>query len=322
MFFDDILRFMFRINTHTITLHGLSIAYTECGDPQGRILFCVHGLLSNGRDYDALELTMAAQGYRVISMDLIGRGRSEWFPDKTHYTLPHYLPFVIGLIAEVTQGKPFDYFGVSLGGMIGMALHKTLRGQMQRLVLVDIGAEIPAQGLDAVSQLAKSPARFQTKEEAECFLKTRCAAWGITRDDVWAHLICHNIVPEGDGWRMHYDPAIGAALPEKNTTISFWPLWKQIRQPVLLIRGGQSNILPTGVAQKMEQTYKGKQFSEIVFEDCGHVPNLMEMEQIIRLKDWLLTSGLDQSGLHKFVGQNIGKLVEFARVVYHRFRKL
>lgn len=313
---------MYEIKTCTVKIHDLEIAYTECGDPQGRVLFCVHGLLSNGRDYDALAQELAEQGYRIISMDLPGRGRSGWFSDKTHYTLPHYLLFVMGLIAHVAQGKPFDYFGVSLGGMIGMALHKTLRSQMQRLVLVDIGAEIPAQALDVVAQLAKNPARFQIKEEAEHFLRTRCASWGITREESWAHLIRHNIISDSAGWRMHYDPAIGVALPKKNTTISFWPLWKQIRQPVLLVRGGQSKILPIGIAQKMAKTYRGQNFSEVVFENCGHVPNLMEPDQIACLKDWLLTSRFDQPGLDKFVGKHVGKLIKLARMFHNRFRKL
>lgn len=270
-------------------IHDLPIAYTETGDPQGRVLFCAHGLLSNGRDYDVLGQVMAQRGYRVISMDLPGRGKSGWFADKTHYTLPHYFPFVSGMIAQVTGGKPYDYFGVSLGGMIGMGLANAEGLKPDRLILVDIGAEIPAAGLDAVAVLAKTNPHFKTKEDAIAFLKHRCGAWGITQEDTWVHLITYNIVQEADGWRMHFDSAIGAALAEKNETVSFWEAWAAIKQPVLLVRGGQSILLPEEVAQKMVQTYTGAKFDEIVFPDCGHVPNLMEKEQIERLAGWLGT---------------------------------
>lgn len=284
--FGVTLVIMYTIIEKSINLSELSIAYTQTGDPQGRVLFCVHGLLSNGRDYDALAQAMAARGYNVICLDLPGRGRSGWFADKAQYMLPHYFPYVSGLIAQVTGGKPYDYFGVSLGGMIGMGLANIEGLTPDRLIFVDIGAEIPAAGLDAVAGLAKTNPNFKTREEAIAFLKMRCDAWGITQEDTWVHLSAHNIVQDGDGWRMHYDPAIGAALAGKNETVAFWEVWAGVKQSVLLIRGRKSVLLPESVAQKMKATYTGAKFEEIVFNDCGHVPNLMEKEQIGRVAGW------------------------------------
>ena len=271
----------------SLDVNGFKIAYTEIGPADGRVVFCVHGLLSNGRDYDALGEALAQRGYRVIAMDLPGRGHSDWFDEAAKYLLPNYVPYCLALLAEVAPGRGFDWLGVSLGGMIGMALTGMDGLRMERLVLVDIGAEIPGSALDVVAGLAKAPTLYGNEGEAIAFLKKRCGVWGIREEATWAHLIRHNIRHDESGQaRMHYDPKIGEALTEKNETLQFWPLWETIRQPVLLVRGGQSIILPPDIAEQMTAKYTGKDFQEIVFADCGHVPNLMEAGQVERVLAW------------------------------------
>ena len=66
-------------------------------------------------------------------------------------------------------------------------------------------------------------------------------------------------------------------------TAMFWFMWKFVKCPVLIVRGGKSMVLPEDIAVKMRKKYKGPSIEEIVFEDCGHVPSLMEAEQIERL---------------------------------------
>lgn len=277
------------IKEKTLSVNGLNIAYTDTGPEDGRILFCVHGLLSNGRDYDALATHLAQHGYRVISIDLPGRGKSDWFPNPALYALPHYIPCCLALLTHVANGKPFDWLGVSLGGLIGMALHNFEGLKMERLILVDVGAELPGFALDDVATLAKSPTLYQTREDAVSFLKKRCGAWGITKQETWDHLIAHNIVQNSDGTtRLHYDPAIGVALADKNETILLWDLWQSIRQPVLLLRGGTSSLLPASVSEQMKERYQGTCFTEFVFPNCGHVPNLMEEEHLQQISKWLL----------------------------------
>ncbi len=282
---------MYEIVEKTLDVSGLTISYTDTGAPDGRVLFCVHGLLSNGRDYDFLAKHMAARGYRVIAMDLPGRGKSGWFTEHAHYAPPFYVPYCLALIAHVTGGRSFDFLGVSLGGIIGMSLHDCEGVNIERLIIVDIGAEIPAAGLDEVSQLAKTYPIFDMREDAIRFLKERCTAWNIQDEEVWDHLARHNIVPhDKGGYRMHYDRAIGAALPDENETLALWDLWEAIKQPVLLIRGGNSVLLPPDISEQMQARYRGHKMDEIVFQECGHVPNLMEDDHLKVISEWFQQS--------------------------------
>ena len=55
------------------------IAYTEWGDARNpHIVVCVHGLSRNSRAFDRLAAGLEAD-YRVICMDVVGRGDSAAF---------------------------------------------------------------------------------------------------------------------------------------------------------------------------------------------------------------------------------------------------
>ncbi len=278
----------FQISEKSMDVGGVNIAYTDTGPQDGRVLLCVHGLLSNGRDYDFLARHMASRGYRVLSVDLPGRGRSDQLSSSDLYILPTYIPYILSVIAAEIGTKPFDWLGVSLGGMIAMACHAMDGINLERIILVDIGAEISAQALDRIAKFAKLPIEFTNKEDAVAFLKMRCASWGITDEAIWDHLITYNLVERYDGrYCLHYDSAIGVAINDTNETVVLWDSWGQIKQHVLLIRGEESDLLPTVVAQKMIESYQGKSIKEIVFEGCGHVPNLMQTDHIEVVAAWL-----------------------------------
>ncbi len=64
------------------------VAYWEWGDPaNSRVLVCVHGLTRQGRDFDALARAMCSD-YRVICVDVAGRGESDWLRNPMEYALP------------------------------------------------------------------------------------------------------------------------------------------------------------------------------------------------------------------------------------------
>jgi len=279
---------MYEIKQKKFEVSGFKIAYTDMGAEYGRVLFCVHGLLSNARDYDFLALELAEKGYRIISIDLPGRGKSDRLDDPSLYAPPSYIHFCHALINHVTAGKPFDYFGVSLGGMLGMALSSLSDIKMERLILVDVGAEISGDALNMVAQIAKVPPVYNSIDAAKQALRRRCASWGINEPYIWEHLEKYNIVENKQGmFAFHYDPAIGSALPAINETIQMWDLWRQIKQPTLLIRGGLSMLLTVETAMKMRDNYKGKSFDLITFNPCGHVPNMMQKDHIEALSSWL-----------------------------------
>lgn len=97
------------------------MVYFEWGDPKNeRVLVCVHGLTRRGRDFDALA-TALEDHYRVICVDLPGRGQSDWLAVGADYQPLTYVQGMTALLARLDV-EQVDWLGVSLGGLLGMML--------------------------------------------------------------------------------------------------------------------------------------------------------------------------------------------------------
>ena len=87
-----------------------TVRYVEWGEADNPdVLFCVHGLTRNGRDFDRLARVLAAD-YRVICPDVVGRGASDWLAHKLDYGYPQYLTDLVALIARSGAGQ-IDWLG-------------------------------------------------------------------------------------------------------------------------------------------------------------------------------------------------------------------
>ena len=76
--------------------------YTEWGDAANpRAAICVHGLTRNCRDFDTLAAALE-NDLRVICVDIAGRGKSDWLPNKDDYGYPQYMADMTALIARVS----------------------------------------------------------------------------------------------------------------------------------------------------------------------------------------------------------------------------
>ena len=110
------------------------MAYTEWGDPRNsRVLICVHALTRNCRDFDFLARALASH-YRVVCPDIAGRGLSDWLKDPAGYAIPNYVADVVTLIARLDV-ETVDWVGISMGGLIGMALASMDKTPVRRLVV-------------------------------------------------------------------------------------------------------------------------------------------------------------------------------------------
>ena len=95
--------------------------------------------------------------------------------------------------------------------------------------------------------------------------------------------------PDG-GYRLAYDPAIGAPLHVDNIEdVALWEIWDRITCPVLVLRGAQSDILLAETAAEM--TERGPKTRVVEIAGCGHAPALMAEDQIAAIRDWLAESG-------------------------------
>ncbi|SAK92116.1 alpha/beta hydrolase fold protein [Caballeronia calidae] len=270
------------------------LAYAEWGPSKAeRTVVCVHGVSRNGRDFDALAASLAAQGMRVIVPDLPGRGRSEWLAAPSHYTDRAYVRAMSTLIARLDVDQ-VDWVGTSLGGHIGMLVASERGTPIRRLVLNDFGARVSAASLRRIGSYLTRAWRFDSLEEVEAHLREVHAPFGKLSDAQWRHLAVHSAVDDGAGsLRFHFDPGIGLrfAIPILLDVI-LWHIWDKIECPVLILRGEDSDLLARSTVDAMLKrglAAAAGHVAAVEFADCGHAPALMDPAQIDVIQNYLLT---------------------------------
>lgn len=276
------------------------IAYTEWGDPaSSHVVVCVHGLARNSRDFDFLadELTPEC---RVLCMDVVGRGESDWLENKSEYTFATYQRDAAAMLARA-GAITVDWIGTSMGGLIGMFLAARPNSPIRRLVLNDVGALVPWAALFRMKGYITRGRRFSDLGEVEAYLRKVCEPFGPLTDAQWRHLAQHSAFREdGNGsspYVLRYDPAIGEGLhghidpefpmgPDMLRGIDLWNVWSKIKCPVLVLRGGDSEVLLKKTLDEMRERKPDLEIAE--FPGIGHAPALMNDEQIGVVKRFLL----------------------------------
>jgi pimeloyl-ACP methyl ester carboxylesterase len=292
------------------------IAYTEWGEARNsHTVLCVHGLSRNSRDFDRLAAALEPD-HRIICMDVVGRGDSDWLDDKSGYSFYTYLSDAAALIARVTTpvaggllenlqarlrgNRPLarlDWIGTSMGGLMGMLLAAKRGSPIRRLVLNDVGPFVPWSALIRLKGHVGGQTRFETYAEVEAYVRRACRSFGPLDYEFWQHLARHAAVREEDGgYRLRYDPAISRGLPvhldpelpigpEFLRGIDLWSAWDAVRCPVLVLRGAESEVLPRETAEEMQKHKPNVKVVE--FAGVGHVPALSSRDQIDVVREFL-----------------------------------
>ena len=259
------------------------IAYTEWGDAANpRVLVCVHGLTRSGRDFDRFAAAMADE-YRVVCPDVAGRGLSSWLLDPRGYGVAQYVADMVTLIAR-TGVEQVDWFGTSMGGLVGMALAGLPGTPIRRLLLNDIGPHIEPASLERIGQYVGGDLRFATLQEGIDNAALLAASFGPLSPEEWRE-INTPLLHEVDGqWRYRYDPRIAEpfklATPEQNEAGEkfLWHAFATFEGPVLVVRGALSDLLSRETVAKMVQT--GRNVSSVEIDGVGHAPAFLAADQI------------------------------------------
>jgi pimeloyl-ACP methyl ester carboxylesterase len=266
--------------------HGFHfMRYVEWGDPSNkRVLVCVHGLTRNARDFDYVGQGLA-DAYRVVSVDVAGRGRSDWLRDPADYNYAVYLGDMTTLIAKLGV-ETVDWLGTSMGGIIGMFMASLPGSPVRKLVINDVGAMIPKAAIERIGQYVGRDPSFDSIEELEAAVRS-VSPFGELTPAQWRHVALHVAKQDEKGkWRMRYDPGIAKnfhAAPPADVDLRH--AWRAIPGPVLVIRGDSSDLLRADTMEEMKQRPHTQTH---VVPRCGHAPMLMDDAQVGAIRRFLL----------------------------------
>ena len=105
---------------------------------KGKEILCIHGITANSRFWDCLASALAPH-YRVIAMDLRGRGLSDKPP--TGYAIEHHCKDILALMNNQGLNRPI-LMGHSLGAFISLVFAAQYPQRVDRLILVDGGGKL------------------------------------------------------------------------------------------------------------------------------------------------------------------------------------
>lgn len=275
---------------HPGGLHRL--AYWEWGTPDhDDVVVCVHGLTRQGRDFDVLAQALQTER-RVVCPDLPGRGESDWLPNPALYQVPQYLADLVTLLARL-NARRVAWVGTSLGGLIGMALAGMPHSPIERLVLNDVGPSLDPQGLMRIASYVGRQMRFDTPEQAADSLREISMGFGPHTAQQWMALTRPMLRLDGDGWRLHYDPALAQPFTAATAQalaageVALWQAYDQFAAPTLVVRGADSDVLHPQTARSMTQ--RGPRARLVELPGVGHAPTLVQPDQVDLVRDFLLS---------------------------------
>jgi pimeloyl-ACP methyl ester carboxylesterase len=268
---------------------GLRLHYRDYpGGGDRPPILCIPGLTRNARDFAALAERLSPD-WRVLCVDLRGRGSSDYAKDSAHYTPETYAADLEALIAELGFVRCV-FIGTSLGGLVSMMLTAAHLGRVAAVVLNDIGPVIEAVGLERIKGFVGRnlswptwvhAARALAESNTDVYPEYSLADWIEMAKRLYRLTGGGRIVPD-------YDLNIATLVKQPSAPVDLWPLYAALAEvPTLILRGAHSDILSAATAQAMIE--RRKCATLVTVANVGHTPTLGEPAAVAAI-DALLAS--------------------------------
>lgn len=264
--------------------------YAAASGPARLPVICIHGLTRNSRDFEAVAPRIAAQGRRVLALDVRGRGRSERDSEPMRYNVGVYAGDVISLMAAAGLARAV-FVGTSMGGLITMTLAALRPDLLGAAVLNDIGPELAPEGLARISGYVGGATEIKDWSDAAAYARAiNGSALPHLSDDQWLAFARRTFREEGGRPVLDYDPAISQAFkaaPSGTPAPDLWPLFLGLAtgRPTLLVRGEASDLMTDEIAARMQAA--APHMNQAAVPGVGHAPMLDEPVAVAALDAFL-----------------------------------
>jgi 2-hydroxy-6-oxonona-2,4-dienedioate hydrolase len=242
----------------TATVYGAKIHYVEMGS--GPVVVLLHGLGGNTTNWQ-FNIAPLAQKYRVIVPDQIGFGKSD--KPLINYRITTYVDFLDAFLKELKIERA-TLVGNSMGGWVAASYALAHPQKVERLVLVDAAGFTPAQDLDLALLMKLNPS---TREGMKELVSRVFFNKVIFMSDAFIDASMAARINAGDGYTIR---SITESILRREDFLD--NRLSPIKSPTLIIWGREDGLLPLADGQRFQKEIQGAQL--IVFEQCGHVPQV------------------------------------------------
>jgi pimeloyl-ACP methyl ester carboxylesterase len=261
---------------------GLRLHYRDYEGGAGRPpILCIPGLTRNARDFDGVAERLAGD-WRVICVELRGRGQSEYARDPMTYVPLTYLTDVEALIAQLGLERVI-LFGTSLGGLVTMLLAMRIKEKIAGALINDIGPVIGVNGLERIRGYVGRSHSWPTWLHAARFFadaqRDIYPGWKLDQWIIFAKRLCR--LTPGGRIVFDYDMRIAEPfkLPGGDTGFDLWPAFNALAGiPALVVHGEISDLLTPETVAAMKAA--NPMLEGVTISGVGHAPTLDEPEAV------------------------------------------
>ena len=259
---------------------GIRLHYRDYpGDSAKPPILCLPGLTRNARDFDAVARRLSPE-WRVIAIDLRGRGDSGYAKDPMTYVPLTYVQDVQALLGELGVGR-YIAFGSSLGGIVSMLLAGTSRESVAGVLLNDVGPDIMPEGLARIrSYVGRSNTWPTWIHAARAVAEANGGVYPDFTLEDWLAM-AKRLYRLNSAGRIVLDYDMKIAEPFRVPGNEAGPdMWRALAVltsvPTLIVRGAKSDVLSATTAARMAETLDDGEL--VTIAGVGHTPTLGEPE--------------------------------------------
>ncbi|MBC5829640.1 MAG: alpha/beta hydrolase [Candidatus Eremiobacteraeota bacterium] len=207
----------------------INLRYVDFGGT-GETAFLLHGLCGTADEWtDTAEWLCSTR--HVVAIDQRGHGQSTRRPALVS---PQSYVNDAARIIKRLEVTPAVVIGQSMGGRVAFALAAQHPSLVKSVVVVEATPAVDPNNrdYDNISALLNSwPVPFQTRAAARDFFGGATLA-----ANSWAE----SLEAREDGLWPRFDVDIMLKTIEEFNRVDWWPIWRQVKQPTLILGGEQS----------------------------------------------------------------------------------
>jgi len=242
-------------------VYGQNIRYIEAG--QGPAVILLHGLGAVKEIWTANWEALSA-GHHVYALDQIGFGHSD--KPLLEYKIATWVDFLHGFMQSENIHQA-TLVGNSLGGWIALEFAAQHPEMVDRLVLVDSAGLAWGQGGPVIDLNPSSIAGWRTLLEALFYDKKMVSDQFVLR-------VFTDHMRNNDGYTIERALAGFALAQFEDDKLG------SIHLPTLVVWGREDELISVTRAEKFRNGIPGAKL--VVFEQCGHVPQLEKPDDFNR----------------------------------------
>ncbi|MEM7134981.1 MAG: alpha/beta hydrolase [Myxococcota bacterium] len=250
-----------------VILNGQRFHYLDWGDPEGDPVIFLHGGAQTARTWDAVCHAVCADSTRrAIALDQRGHGDSEWSYSFDYGPEAHARDLLA--LADHIGLDRFSLVGMSMGCINGLRFALDYPNHVQSFVAVDAGPWLNAEGAQSIADFVGGSKELASVSD---YVARALAFNPKKHPELLEHSLRHNLreLPNGrwtwkTDWRRPGEFLEGV----KQAVVSLQDEVHRLGCPLLVVRGGQSDIFRDEHAERFASAVRSGQWCTI--PGAGH----------------------------------------------------